>query len=92
MALILRCDACDKEEEQERDGSVTLYLKMQDGSQVTTSGITGTVVDLCADCTRTTRDRYKLNLRNQILEEITDKPKKLFGGRNVTKGENDSID
>ena len=92
MALILRCDICDKEEEQDRNGNTTLYLTMIDGSQITSSGITGTIVDLCATCTKTTRTNYKDSLRAQILNEITSRPKKLFGGRNVVKGDNSTFD
>lgn len=92
MALILRCDICDKEEEQDRNGNTTLYLTMVDGSQINSTGITGTVVDLCAECTKTTRANYKDNLRAQILSEITARPKKLFGGKNVVKDDNSTIE
>lgn len=91
MALKLVCDSCGVEEEQERNGNVTLYLTMDGGSQATNLGISGLIVDLCKECTKTTGTTIKERMRRQILEAIAEQPKKLFGGKHVEKGENDTL-
>jgi hypothetical protein len=91
MALILRCDICSLEEEMERNGNVTLYLTMTDGTQITNTGMAGLVVDLCKSCKLTSSGKIKDQMRKNILAELEEKPRQMFGGRNVVRGENDTV-